>query len=191
MDIPSIQQTQLLDYLTLLQKWNKKTNLTAIRDPEIMVSRQLLDSLSIQPYLNKKQICDIGAGAGLPGIPLAIINPEKTFTLIDSNQKKTRFMLQAKLSLQLDNVTVISQRVEDLKMAFDIVTCRAFASLSYIIKNSQQLLKKDGFFLCMKGQNPLEEIALLDNTKWQIKTQQIQVPNENAQRHLVILRNAF
>lgn len=187
--VSSAQQEQLLNYLALLQKWNKKTNLTAIRNPDIMVSRQLLDSLSIQPYINQKKICDIGAGAGLPSIPLAIINPDKHFTLIDSNNKKTRFMLQAKFTLKLDNIEVLNQRVEDIQLKFDLVTSRAFANLLDIIKYERALLADNGAFLCMKGQLPIAEIKQLqEDEHWQITTIELKVPNETGLRNLVVIK---
>ena len=140
------QQRQLLDYLALLEKWNRTFNLTAVRDPAIVVSRQLLDSLSIQDLLRGEHVLDVGSGAGLPGIPLAIMNPERAFTLLDTNGKKTRFLRQAKLELRLDNVQVEQVRVEQYHppRLFDTITSRAFASLPDMVELTRHLLAPGG-----------------------------------------------
>jgi 16S rRNA (guanine527-N7)-methyltransferase len=147
---------QLLDFIKLIEKWNKAYNLTAIRDKEDMVRLHLLDSLAIAPFIEGKRVIDIGTGAGLPGIPLAIYLPEIEFVLLDSNAKKTRFVQQAILELKLKNASVCHHRVEQYhpEKPFDAVITRAFAGLSDIVKLTAHLLSKDGVLLAMKGQAP-------------------------------------
>lgn len=153
----------LLGFINLIAKWNSTYNLTAVRDPEQMVSLHILDSLSILPHIKPPYIADIGTGAGLPGIPLAICMPECRFTLIDSNSKKTRFVQQAVLELQLKNVEVVHSRIElyKVKQLFSTLITRAFASMADILKLSGHLLAEDGLLLAMKGQQPDQELAEL------------------------------
>jgi 16S rRNA (guanine527-N7)-methyltransferase len=150
---------QLMCFIKLLEKWNKAYNLTSIRNTEDMVSLHLLDSLAILPFIEGKYVIDIGTGAGLPGIPLAIYLPGIDFTLLDSNAKKTRFVQQAILELKLNNVTVCHSRVENYlpETSFDTVITRAFASLSDIVKLSAHLVSQSGIILAMKGQLPDEQ----------------------------------
>jgi 16S rRNA (guanine527-N7)-methyltransferase len=147
---------QLLGFIKLLEKWNKAYNLTAIRGREDMVRLHLLDSLSIASFIEGKRVIDIGTGAGLPGIPLAIYLPEIEFVLLDSNAKKTRFVQQAILELKLKNVSVCHNRVEQYhpEKGFDTAITRAFAGLSDIVEFTAHLLNKDGVLLAMKGQAP-------------------------------------
>jgi 16S rRNA (guanine527-N7)-methyltransferase len=149
---PQVQQ-KLLDYLALLVKWNQAYNLTAVRDPGEMVTRHLLDSLTVAPHLTGQRIIDVGTGAGLPGIPLSLLFPERQFVLLDSNGKKTRFLVQAKASLGLDNVTVVHSRVEEYRPSepFDTVIARAFAALADILALCHHLLAPSGSILAMKG----------------------------------------
>src|SRR5690606_8828582 len=135
------QQQQLLAFLALLNKWNKAYNLTAVRDERVMVSRQLLDSLSILPWVTTDHLLDVGAGGGLPGIPLAIVFPEKRFTLLDSNGKKTRFLNQCVLELGLDNVEVVHGRAEDCQpdKPFTQISSRAFTALENLDRKSTRL----------------------------------------------------
>ena len=149
------QIQQLLDFISLLEKWNKAYNLTAIRKKDAMVSLHLLDSLAIVPYIEGKSVVDIGTGAGLPGIPLAIYFPDIHFTLLDSNAKKTRFVQQALLELKLKNVSVCHHRVEDYHPGhyFDAVITRAFASLTDIVAWTGHLIDQQGILLAMKGQS--------------------------------------
>ncbi|TNF67515.1 MAG: 16S rRNA (guanine(527)-N(7))-methyltransferase RsmG [Gammaproteobacteria bacterium] len=178
-------------YIELLFKWNKAYNLSAIREKSSMYSHHLYDSLSIAPYVTKKQIIDVGSGAGLPGIPLAILFPEKHITLLDSNIKKSRFQRQVMLELKLDNVDVIHTRVEDYQPneCFDYVISRAFSSLTQMVTLCQHLLKFDGEYLAMKGTNPIDEIKLLDQkARFDIQTIPLNVPKINAHRHLLIIK---
>ena len=176
----------LLHFLNLIEKWNKAYNLTAIRDKEEMARLHILDSLAILPHLHGKRLIDIGTGAGLPGIPLAIFRPEMEFVLVDSNAKKTRFVQQAILELKLKNVSVLHSRVEDYRPTegFDSVTCRAFASMSDILKLTAHLFAEDGVLLAMKGQQLDEELAQI-NQPYQIVP--IIVPNVDAERCLVCI----
>src|SRR5512139_64999 len=151
--LPPASTDRLLDYIALLAKWNQAYNLTAVRDPGEMVTRHLLDSLAVAPHLTGQRIIDVGTGAGLPGIPLAILFPERQFVLLDSNGKKTRFLVQAKASLGLDNVTVIHSRVEEYRPEepFDTVIARPFAALTDILSLCRHLVAKEGAVLAMKG----------------------------------------
>ncbi len=150
---------QLMCFIKLLEKWNKAYNLTSIRNTEDMVRLHLLDSLAIIPFIEGKHVIDIGTGAGLPGIPLAIYLPSISFTLLDSNAKKTRFVQQVILELKLKNVSVCHNRVERYlpEVSFNTVITRAFASLSDIVKLTRHLLSKNGIILAMKGQPPDEQ----------------------------------
>jgi len=149
LDISQSQLEQLLDYLALLIKWNKAYNLTAVRDPQEMVSRHLLDSLSVLPYIADEPIIDVGSGPGLPGIPVAICRPELQVTTLDSNGKKTRFQNQVKLELGLDNLTVVHTRLEEYRVEpFQQVISRAFASLSQMIEWTGPLCHQEGVLIC-------------------------------------------
>ena len=178
------QVEQMLGFIRLIEKWNKAYNLTAIRDREDIVRLHLLDSLAIATFIKGKRVVDIGTGAGLPGIPLAICLPETEFTLLDSNAKKTRFVQQAILELKLDNVTVLHQRVENYKpeQTFNTAITRAFASLSDIVKLTTHLLGEDGVLLAMKGQNPEAELAQVTAKTTLIP---INIPGCEAERCLV------
>ncbi|MDC9729370.1 MAG: 16S rRNA (guanine(527)-N(7))-methyltransferase RsmG [Methyloprofundus sp.] len=157
------QIDQLLNFVVLIEKWNKTYNLTAIRNREEMLRLHILDSLALLPFVSGKKIADIGTGAGLPGIPLAIFLTEQTFTLVDSNSKKTRFVQQAIVELKLANVEVKHSRVEDLGYAeeYDAVLSRAFASLSDIMALAEYLLRPDGVLIAMKGVAPMDELKEL------------------------------
>lgn len=157
-ELASSAPEKLIDYLGLLSHWNRSFNLTAIRDPREMLSKHLLDSLSVQPFIGAGLVADVGSGAGLPGIPLAIALPETRFVLIDSNGKKTRFLTQARITLGLDNVEIIQQRVEayfpirdDHRIYFDTVIARAYAGSRDIIKNTAHLHKPETRILIMQG----------------------------------------
>ncbi|OJS98761.1 MULTISPECIES: 16S rRNA (guanine(527)-N(7))-methyltransferase RsmG [Marinobacter] len=186
------QQQQLLAFLALLNKWNKAYNLTAVRDERVMVSRQLLDSLSILPWVTTDHLLDVGAGGGLPGIPLAIVFPEKRFTLLDSNGKKTRFLNQCVLELGLGNVEVIHGRAEDCQpdQPFTQISSRAFTALENLVTWCGQLLASEGEFLAMKGQYPDDEVAALP-AGWQVESSHsLKVPGADGERHLLIVTRA-
>jgi len=188
LEISAAQQALLLEYLALVDKWNKVYNLTAVRDPREMVSRQLLDSLSIAPFVKGPELLDVGCGAGLPGIPLAIVHPELQVTLIDSNGKKTRFVQQAIAELKLTNANVIQGRVEDLTQdeRFNTITSRAFADLHLMIRLTEHLLKPNGQWAAMKsGIDELDESQLPEGK--QVVIHQLQVPGEIAARRLLVI----
>ena len=151
---------KLLQYLDLLEKWNQAYNLTAVRDKADMVTRHVIDSLAILPMLKGKRILDVGTGAGLPGIPLAIARPDLEIVLLDSNGKKTRFLQEVKRVLSLVNVEIIQSRVENYRPshAFDTVISRAFSELGQMIQLTQHLIETDGIWLAMKGRIPKAEL---------------------------------
>ena len=168
--VPANAQQKLLHYLHLIVKWNKHFNLSGITAIQEMVPLHLLDSLAISPYLEGERILDIGSGAGLPGIPLAIANPDKNFVLLDSNGKKTRFLFQVKVALELSNVEIVDARVDEyLSTAdtgeFSLITCRAFSSISSIVKMIEKPLASGTKLLAMKGVYPHDEIAELQQDK--------------------------
>ncbi|OZB16341.1 MAG: 16S rRNA (guanine(527)-N(7))-methyltransferase RsmG [Marinobacter sp. 34-60-7] len=186
------QQQQLLAFLALLNKWNRAYNLTAVRDERVMVSRQLLDSLSILPWVTTDHLLDVGAGGGLPGIPLAIALPDTRFTLLDSNGKKTRFLNQCVLELGLTNVEVIHGRAEGCQPAqpFTQISSRAFTALENLVHWCGNLLANDGEFLAMKGQFPDDEVAALP-AGWQVESSHaLKVPGADGERHLLIVARA-
>ncbi|TWH64264.1 16S rRNA (guanine527-N7)-methyltransferase [Azomonas agilis] len=186
------QQEQLLAYLSLLIKWNKAYNLTAVRDPNEMVSRHLLDSLSILPQVQPLGACwlDVGSGGGMPGVPLAIAFPERQFTLLDSNGKKTRFLTQVKLELKLANLSVVNERVEAFQPAlpFEGIVSRAFSSLADFSDWTRHLGDQNTHWLAMKGVHPDDELQALPEDFQLINTQVLDVPGCQGQRHLLILR---
>lgn len=201
LQIDAEKQAQLLAYVLLIDKWNKVHNLTAVRDPLEMVTLHLLDSLSVLPHvqaLNAKNLLDVGAGAGLPSIPLAICLPELQITAIDSIAKKTSFMRQVKGELGLSNFNVETGRVEALKKAafnhgagFDVIISRAFAEIGLFLKLTKSLLADNGVWLAMKGVVPLPEFESADFKKMGIQPLDIQVlkvAGLAAERHLVYLK---
>ena len=185
----------MLAYHQLLIKWNKAYNLTAIRDPQQMISRHLLDSLSIAPHIQGQRFIDVGTGAGLPGLILAILFPNKQFDLLDSNGKKTRFLFQVKIELGLKNIEIHHCRVEQHHPAFayDGIISRAFATLVDMVQGSSQLLADSGRFYAMKGVYPEQEIEQLKKLSVQGKTYMVeacydlQVPDDKGERHLVVI----
>nr|WP_139159453.1 16S rRNA (guanine(527)-N(7))-methyltransferase RsmG [Pseudomonas argentinensis] len=188
------QQTQLLGYLALLIKWNKAYNLTAVRDPDEMVSRHLLDSLSVVPFVAEAgdNWLDVGSGGGMPGIPLAILFPERRFTLLDSNGKKTRFLTQVKLELKLANLEVIHSRVEAFtpERPFNGICSRAFSSLDDFANWTRHLGDGHTRWLAMKGVHPDDELQALPADFSLTATQVLKVPGCQGQRHLLILRRS-
>jgi 16S rRNA (guanine527-N7)-methyltransferase len=181
-------QARLIAYATLLLKWNKVYSLTAITDPERMVSQHLLDSLAALPPVvaaTPKRILDVGSGGGQPGIPFAIAQPDWHITLLDSNHKKTTFLRQAVIELGLTNVEVVCDRVENVKgEPFDIITSRAFADLGDFVRLTRQLLAPHGCWAALKGVHPHEEIAALP-ADIRSETVALYVPGLDADRCLV------
>jgi 16S rRNA (guanine527-N7)-methyltransferase len=181
----------LLAYLDELQKWNAAYNLTAVREPREMVTRHLLDSLVLCPYV-KSPLLDVGSGAGLPGIPLAIARPELRVTVLDSNGKKARFLRHAVRALKLGNVEVVEARVEDYKpqAPFAAVTSRAFASLQDFFSLSAHLLAQDGQWLAMKGKLDDSETQHLPAGVGIVEIKPLNVPGLAEARHLIIAHRA-
>ncbi|MCB4796802.1 16S rRNA (guanine(527)-N(7))-methyltransferase RsmG [Pseudomonas sp. NP21570] len=186
------QQQQLLAYLALLIKWNKAYNLTAVRDPDEMVSRHLLDSLSAVAFVAEsgQTWLDVGSGGGMPGVPLAIMFPDRSFTLLDSNGKKTRFLTQVKLELKLANLEVVHSRVEQFQPAeaFDGITSRAFSSLEDFASWTRHLGNTQTRWLAMKGVQPDDELQRLPADFRLDACHVLKVPGCQGQRHLLILR---
>ncbi|KAF1688678.1 16S rRNA (guanine(527)-N(7))-methyltransferase RsmG [Pseudoxanthomonas taiwanensis] len=177
----------LLDYLALLVRWNRTYNLTAIRDPEEMVTRHLLDSLAMHPYVRPGALADLGTGPGLPGIPLAIARPDVQVTLVESNGKKARFLREAVRQLKLGNARVRESRAEavDEPGAYAQVTARALDTLAGILEVGGHLLAADGRLLAMKGVYPAEELAALPAGWAALAVHPLAVPGLDAERHLV------
>jgi 16S rRNA (guanine527-N7)-methyltransferase len=180
-------QEKLLDYLALLNKWNKVYNLTAIRDPHQMVSYHLLDSLSVVKHLWPGQWLDVGCGAGLPGMVLAIAQPDWHFTMLDSNSKKTSFVQQAIIELGLSNARVICTRVEDWRPAehFDGIISRAYTELGEFLRSTRHLIAEQGRWAAMKG-SPEQELERLPSGCRVERVIPLQVPGLHAVRSLVI-----
>ncbi len=184
------QVNQLLDYLSLLEKWNGAYNLTSIREPDKMLRLHLLDSLSIAPMISGERIIDVGTGPGLPGIPLAILFPDRQFTLMDSNGKKIRFLFQVRTQLGLENVEEIQSRVEAYRPTkpFDAVTSRAFTSLKDMVEKCTHLIDEQGSFYAMKGQYPVKELSALPKHYNVVASHQLQVPGVEGERHLIEIK---
>ena len=183
------QRNHLLSYLELLQKWNKVHNLTAVRDPAEMVTLHLLDSLSVLPHINVERLLDVGSGAGLPGIPLAVCRPDLQVAVMDASQKKASFMRQAKAELGLNNLEVLCGRVEQYQppRIFDAIISRAFSDLKEFVSLTRHLLMPGGSWLAMKGVHPHDELAQLPADVQVIDILPLHVPGLDAQRHLVVL----
>ena len=184
------QRKQLVGYVELLNKWNKAYNLTSVRDPMDMLVKHILDSIVVSPHLDGERFIDVGTGPGLPGIPLAIMNPEKTFFLLDSLGKRIRFIKQVLHELGIRNVTTVQSRVEEFvpEQKFDAVLSRAFASIEDMVEWCQHLPKEtDGRFLALKGQLREDEIDRLPAWCGVISIKPLQVPELEGERHLVIL----
>jgi 16S rRNA (guanine527-N7)-methyltransferase len=187
LDLDQATLDRLLVYLGLIGKWNRVFNLTAIKNPEEMLTHHLLDSLAVIPYLTAGTLLDIGSGAGLPGIPLALARPEISVVMLDSNSKKTRFIQQAIVELGLSNAEVVHSRVEDYKVdkGFDTVISRAFSSLSQFVEGAMPMLGENGRFLAMKGKYPDDELAAVQGLAEVIAVHRLDIPYLNSQRHLV------
>lgn len=204
LDLPQAAQNQLVEHLMLVQKWNKIYNLTAVRDVEKMVTHHVLDSLAVVPHIaGAATLLDVGSGAGLPGIPLAIACPELQVILLDSNQKKTTFLRQVKMQLALANVTVVCDRVEKHKQnqLLSVIISRAFAELADFADMAGHLLAPGGKLIAMKGADPAAEISRLDGKSAKGSKSafhrfvpsgvaKLNVPGLDAERHLVFLKAA-
>ena len=186
----STENEPLLHYLSLLHKWNRSYNLTAIRDMDVMVTRHLLDSLAIAPWIRGKRLLDVGTGAGLPGIPLALIQPDLHVVLLDSNGKKIRFLQEVKRALTIDNIEIVQTSVENYhpSRGFDTVTSRAFSDLAQMLKWTNHLVETNGIWLAMKGRYPETELASI-NLPYQV--QSYTVPGLDGKRCCVIIENAI
>ena len=184
------EANKLIAYLNLIQKWNRIHNLTALRDPAKMLSHHVVDSLAVNPYIKVKNLLDVGSGAGLPGIPLAIINQDMHVTLSDSNKKKSVFQQQVVIELGLSNITVVSGRVEAMEVEekFDGIISRAFSEINLFIELTRNLLAKNGRWYAMKGVYPEQEVATLPAGVEVVSIHELNLPILEAQRHLVVLK---
>jgi 16S rRNA (guanine527-N7)-methyltransferase len=189
-NVSNEQAETLIQYLQLIAKWNRIHNLTAIRNQQDMLSHHLLDSISVSPWVNAESLLDVGTGAGLPGIPLAILYPELRVTLSDSNNKKTIFQQQAQIELGLKNVTIKTGRVEDLPTSekFDGIISRAFSEMALFTNLTHQLLTNDGRWYAMKGMYPTEELENLPDFVQIEAVHELEVPLLNAKRHLLVMK---
>lgn len=188
---PDDDQVQALGrYLALLAHWNRAYNLTAVREPEAMVTRHLADCAAVLPHVHGRRVLDVGTGAGLPGIVIAVLRPESECVLLDSNAKKTRFCLQAVAELGLANVRVERARVEALpgEFCFDTVVARAFATLQALAAATSRLCAPGGRILAMKGAHPGGELDALEAGRVATEVVRLKVPGLDADRHLVIMR---
>jgi 16S rRNA (guanine527-N7)-methyltransferase len=185
------QQNLIIKYVNLISKWNRVYNLTSVKEPLDMLKKHIIDSLIINQYLSGNKIADIGTGAGLPGIPLAIANPDKQFMLLDSRCKRTTFLNQVKIELKLNNVNIINSRVENYKInTFDVIISRAFSSIEDFVKLTYHLCDKNSYFFALKGKNPSDELSFLENSpKIELKEIiKLNILDFNCERHLVILK---
>ena len=179
--------SRLLDYQALLERWNAAYNLTAVRDPAEMITRHLLDSLAILPYVQGDTLADLGTGPGLPGIPLAIVAPGRDILLVDSNGKKVRFLREAIRALKLEGVRAVQSRVEDVQGQFDCITARAFASLADMLGWGGHLLAPGGIWLAMKGKRPDNELPGVP-AGFEVRAfHELAVPGLQAERSLLVL----
>lgn len=186
------QQGLLLQYLVLLEKWNQVYNLTAVRDLAKMVGAHLLDSLSVVPLLSGENVLDVGSGAGLPGIPIAVAKPDCKVTLLDSNHKKAAFLRQAVADLALKNANVVCERVESwvAPRGFEVIISRAFSDLGEFVALTGRLLAPSGVLAAMKGLYPFEELERLPSGFRVKEVRALQVPGLEAERHLVLIERA-
>ncbi len=193
LELSPVTVAKLAAYLELVEKWNRVHNLTAVREPSQMVTLHLLDSLSILPHVkDARSLLDVGTGAGLPGIPLAIARPAMRVTLLDSSHKKCAFLQQAKTELGLDNVEVVCDRVESWKPAkkFDVAVSRAFADLADFVEQARHLVAPGGRLIAMKGLYPFDEIARVPASHRVAQVIELRVPRLEASRHVVFVEAA-
>ena len=179
-----------LDYLDLLLRWNAAYNLTAVRDAGEMVTRHLLDSLAVLPFVSGESLADLGTGAGLPGIPLALAKPGLEVHLVDSNGKKARFLREAVRQLKLEGARVEESRVEAVVGKFDCITARAFATLSDMLALGGHLLADEGRWLALKGRFPQDELDNLPVGFQMEAVHRLEIPGLDAERHLVIIKRS-
>jgi 16S rRNA (guanine527-N7)-methyltransferase len=181
-------QKQIVAYLVMLQKWNQTFNLTSITNPHDMIWLHIIDSLLIEPYLQGKRFLDVGTGAGLPGMVLAITNPQQQWTLLDKNNKKTRFLTQVVAEIGLKNVEVVLSKSEDFhpSQPFDSILSRALGSLTFFLETTQHLHAHNGIYLALKGKYPAEEIQEIQSNARILKIVPLTMTNRQAERHLVI-----
>lgn len=189
LSLPHQSQNKLLEFLTLLEKWNRVYNLTSVREPSQMVSQHLLDCLAIVPHVTASSILDLGSGAGLPGIPLALALPQVQLTLLDSNQKKAAFIRQAVIELGVDNASVECARAQDWRPArrYDLIVSRAFSDLAEFVELAGPLLGPDGALAAMKGAYPREELGRVPPGFQLRAVHRLSVPGLAAERHLVMI----
>ena len=190
-ELAAARQRALLDYLALLAKWNKTYNLTAIDEPARMLTHHLLDSLAVLPHIGDGPLLDVGSGAGLPGIPLAIARPTLAVTLIDASAKKCGFMRQVAIELRLANVEVVHGRVEAYRpgAGFAQIVSRAFDELAEFARLTRHLLAASGQWLAMKGRRPTAELAGLERVRI-VRDIELRVPGLDAERHLIVMEPA-
>lgn len=189
LQISTEQQHQLVEYVLLLNKWNKAYNLTSVRNPNDMLIKHIIDSLVVSPHLIGNNFIDVGTGPGLPGIPLAISNPDKHFVLLDSLGKRIRFLTQVKAQLKIDNITLVQSRVEQYQpeIELDGVISRAFASMNDMVDWCSHLIAVDKRFFALKGLYPQEEIAALNDSVRVSTIERLEVPQLDGDRHLIVL----
>ncbi|GGP57137.1 16S rRNA (guanine(527)-N(7))-methyltransferase RsmG [Shewanella saliphila] len=182
-----LQQKQLIGFVEMLAKWNKAYNLTSVRDPEQMLIRHIMDSLTVSPYLEGHRFIDVGTGPGLPGIPLAIMNPDKEFVLLDSLGKRIRFQKQVQFELKINNITSVESRVEAYQPEdkFDGVLSRAFASIQDMLSWCHHLPKENGIYYALKGQLSEQELQQMPAGFSLVDTIVLHVPKLDEQRHLL------
>ncbi|MFT4653734.1 MAG: 16S rRNA (guanine527-N7)-methyltransferase [Kangiellaceae bacterium] len=188
--VSQTQQSKLIEFVLLLHKWNKTYNLSSVRQPSEMLVKHIFDSIVVAPYLRGPRIADVGTGPGLPGIPLAIMCPEKSFTLIDSLGKRVRFMKQAIHALNIENAIPIQSRVEDVlpNQVFDVVLSRAFASLDDMLHWCKHLIDKEGVFLALKGQLHQQELNEIPKQFTLVQSIPLLIPSLAGDRHLVEIK---
>ncbi|MDU0353346.1 16S rRNA (guanine(527)-N(7))-methyltransferase RsmG [Paraglaciecola aquimarina] len=184
------QQQKLIAYVSMMDKWNKAYNLTSVRDPEQMIIKHIVDSIVVAPFLDGSEYIDVGTGPGLPGIPLAIMCPQKNFILLDSLGKRVRFMKQVAYELKIDNIQPVQSRVEEFnpEVKLDGVLSRAFASLKDMLHWCQHLIDSDGVFLALKGQLPVKEMSDLPEQFAVLDTIRLTVPKLEGERHIVKIK---
>nr|WP_255724924.1 16S rRNA (guanine(527)-N(7))-methyltransferase RsmG [Photobacterium sp. OFAV2-7] len=189
LEVTDQQVEQLVGYVALLHKWNKAYNLTSVRDPQDMLVKHIMDSIVVSTHLDGERFIDVGTGPGLPGIPLAIMNPNKDFTLLDSLGKRIRFIRQVIHELGIENVTPVQSRVEEFQpeVGFDAVLSRAFASMNDMVSWCHHLPNRDGCFMALKGQFNQQEVEELPEWCSVTEVKSLQVPELEGERHLVIL----